>query len=94
MLGKVHENVRELRFELSLADGEMAIINYRVDGAGRLVLLHTQVPSEFSGRGVGSHLAQGTFEIVEETCRQAVLRCPFLQMFFRHHPEYAGIVVG
>jgi predicted GNAT family acetyltransferase len=91
----VVENPEHHRFELAIeGSDEIAAAYYRVDGNGRLVLTHTEVPSEFSGRGLGSTLARGTFDLIRESGRKAVLRCPFMAAFYARHPEYSDIVAG
>jgi predicted GNAT family acetyltransferase len=89
----VRENVEEHRFELPIADGVFAAAYYRVDN-GNVVLIHTEVPSEFSGQGFASRLAEGTFELLRKTGRKAVLRCPFMVRYFAKHPEFADVVAG
>lgn len=90
----VFENVEEHRFELDLPDGNRAAIYYRLDDEGRLVLFHTDVPSDFSRLGIGSQLAAGTLELIRQSRRSAILRCAFLQNFFRDHPGYSEIIAG
>jgi predicted GNAT family acetyltransferase len=93
MNAKVIENTQERRFELPIADGALAAAYYRVED-GRVVLIHTEVPSELSGNGIASRLAHGTFELLRKTGRKAILKCPFMSRFFIRHPEYADVVAG
>lgn len=93
MDAKVSENVEQRRFELPINGEALAAAYYRLDN-GRIVLVHTEVPAEFSGQGIASLLAQGTFELLRQSGRKAVLRCPFMSRFFVKHPEYANIVAG
>lgn len=88
----VVEKPAENRFELAL-DGGTALVAYRKDG-DRLVLIHTEVPEQFAGQGVGSRLARGVFELIRASGRKAVLRCPFLKAWAAKHPEYDDIVDG
>ena len=69
----VVENPEQNRFELAL-DGGTALVAYRRDG-NRLVLVHTEVPAQFAGQGVGSRLAKGVFELIRASGRKAVVRC-------------------
>jgi predicted GNAT family acetyltransferase len=89
----VRENVEEHRFELPIADGVFAAAYYRVDN-GNVVLIHTEVPTEYSGQGFASRLAEGTFELLRKSGRKAVLRCPFMVRYFAKHPEFAEVVAG
>ncbi|MGX1744712.1 GNAT family N-acetyltransferase [Bosea sp. NPDC055353] len=88
----VVENAEQNRFELSL-DGGTALVAYRRDGE-RLVLVHTEVPAELSGQGVGSKLAKGVFELLRASKRKAVVRCEFLKGWIAKHPEYNDVVDG
>ena len=93
MNAKVTENTEQHRFELPIADGVLASAYYRVEH-GRVVLVHTEVPQEFSGQGIASRLARGTFELLRQTGRKAILKCPFMSWFVVAHPEYTDIVAG
>jgi predicted GNAT family acetyltransferase len=88
----VVENAEQNRFELSL-DGGTALVAYRRDGE-RLVLIHTELPAELSGQGVGSKLAKGVFELLRASKRKAVVRCEFLKGWIAKHPEYNDVVDG
>ncbi|MEP9404377.1 GNAT family N-acetyltransferase [Sphingomonas sp. VNH70] len=92
-MSTVEDNPVEHRFELPI-DGshEVAAAYYRIDG-GTIVLTHTIVPERFSGQGIGSRLANGTFELIRASGRKAVLICPFMAAYYARHPEYADIVV-
>ena len=87
----VVENIRLRRFELPITGEIMAAAYYQVE-SGKVMLVHTEVPSEFSGQGVASRLAQGTFALLRKTGRKAILRCPFMSWFFERHPDYADVV--
>ena len=88
----VVERPEQNRFELSL-DGGTALVAYQRDG-NRLVLIHTEVPEQFAGQGVGSRLAKGVFALIRASGRKAVVRCPFLKAWIAKHPEYDDIVDG
>ncbi|WP_377842801.1 GNAT family N-acetyltransferase [Bosea sp. UC22_33] len=88
----VVENAAENRFELVL-DGGTALVAYRRDGE-RLVLVHTEVPQQFAGQGVGSRLAKGAFELLRASGRKAVVRCEFLKGWIAKHPDYNDVVDG
>lgn len=89
----VRENPREHRFERPIHDAAMAAAYYRLT-EGRLVFIHTEVPSEFSGQGIATELARGTFDLLRESGRKATLVCPFMVHFYAAHPEYADVVAG
>jgi predicted GNAT family acetyltransferase len=95
MSNEVIENPERHRFELAIeGSDEIAAAYYRIDDNGHLVLTHTEVPSEFSGQGIGTKLARGTFDLIRASGQKAVLRCPFMAAFYARHPEYSDIVAG
>jgi glutathione S-transferase len=90
---KVTENEEQHRFERPIHDNTIAAAYYRATD-GKLVFIHTEVPNEFSGHGIASELARGTFDLLRESGRKAVLVCPFMVYFANTHPEYADVVDG
>lgn len=94
MTNRVTENPEEHRFELPLEGDDIAAASYKIDDQGNLVLNHTVVPSEYGGRGIGTELAKGTFDLIRASGRKAVLRCSFMQHFYATHRDYGDIVVG
>ena len=89
----VTENAGQNRFEQPLRDDAIAAAYYRPED-GALVFIHTEVPSEFAGHGVATALARGTFDLLRQSGRKAVLKCPFMVRFAIAHPEYGDVVVG
>lgn len=87
----VVENPAEKRFERPIADDRIAAAYYRDEG-GKLALIHTEVPFEFSGQGIATDLARGTFDLLRQSGRKAVLECAFMVRFANAHPEYADVV--
>lgn len=88
----VVENPGQNRFELAL-DGGTALVAYRQDG-NRLVLVHTEVPGQFAGQGIGSQLAKGVFELLRASGRKAVIRCEFLKGWVAKHRDYDDVIDG
>lgn len=93
MATEVIDNPAQHRFELDLGDEAIAAAYYRIED-GRVVLIHTEVPYEYSGQGVGSRLARGVFDAIRASGRKAVLKCSFMARFYAAHPEYSDIVDG
>lgn len=87
----VRENIDEHRFERTI-DGETVAAAYYRDADGRLEFIHTEVPPAFSGRGIASDLARGTFDLLRKSGRKAVLKCPFMVHFANANPQYADVV--
>jgi uncharacterized protein len=90
MLDTVRDNVGLQRFELNV-DGHTAVANYRLS-PGVVTFTHTEVPSELSGRGVGSALVRGALEIVRRQGLKVVAKCPFVSAFIAKHPEFSDLL--
>lgn len=86
----VVDNEAARRFELSI-DGRLAELVYDRDG-DRLVLLHTGVPDELEGRGLGGILVAAAVERAVEEGLTVVPQCPFARRWLRRHPEVASKV--
>jgi predicted GNAT family acetyltransferase len=71
----VKENAAQHRFERPIHDGSLAAAYYR-DADGELVFIHTEVPAAFSGQGIATDLARGTFELLRQSKRNAIMKCP------------------
>ena len=91
---EVIDNAAQHRFELPIEGEAIAAAYYRRDENGHLVLTHTEVPSEYGGRGYASTLARGVFDLARERDDKLVLQCPFMAAWFAKHPDYADVVAG
>jgi predicted GNAT family acetyltransferase len=87
---EVEHNADESRFEVAL-DGKLALLNYRLMGAS-IAFIHTEVPADFEGRGIGGKLALAGLEYARTSGLTVVPRCPFIAGYIARHPEYADIV--
>jgi predicted GNAT family acetyltransferase len=87
----VIDNTDASRFELR-ADGWLAELAYRIRG-GRLVLIHTEVPFELEGRGIGGRLVTAAVDRAMREGLTLVPLCPFARGWLERHPEEAGRVI-
>jgi predicted GNAT family acetyltransferase len=78
------------RFELDFPGGK-AFAVYRSDG-DRIVVTHTEVPPAFNGRGIGSQLAEGIFQVARASGRRVVPRCSFVAAWAHRHPAYRDVL--
>jgi uncharacterized protein len=92
MPNEVRDNSLKSRYELDV-DGHIAFVDYRLR-PDKIVLVHTEVPAELGGRGIGSKLAKGTLDAVRARGLKAEIRCDFLAAYVKKHPEYTDIVAG
>jgi predicted GNAT family acetyltransferase len=86
----VRNNTAESRFELD-ADGHTALAIYRTE-PGVITFTHTEVPTELSGRGVGSHLVRGALEQVRALGLKVVPKCPFVSAYMGKHAEFNDLL--
>jgi len=87
---QITDNQAASRFELH-ADGQLAELPYRRNG-NRLVLIHTEVPQQLEGRGIGSALVLAAIERAERDGMTVVPLCPFARGWLERHPDVAGRV--
>lgn len=78
------------RFEL-VADGVVAELRYRVHDH-ELVLVHTGVPDELSGRGIGGRLVQAAIARADREGLDIVAQCSFARDWIERHPDALGSV--
>jgi predicted GNAT family acetyltransferase len=74
------------RFYLQGESGT-AFINYRRDN-GAMLFLHTEVPPEMKGGGIGSMLVRAALDYARSLGLRIVPLCPFVAAWIRRHPEY------
>ncbi len=89
---EIVDNEAQSRFELDLGQA-IAVAYYKRDG-DTITLLHTEVPQEFSGRGLGSRLAGAVFRRLRQRSARVIAKCPFMATYATRHPEYADILIG
>ena len=92
MTGNFHDNGDRQRFELDV-DGVIAFITYRKSPDG-ITLVHTEVPPELGGRGIGSKLGYAVLEAVRSQGRKLTVECDFIRSFMTKHPEYNDLLAG
>jgi predicted GNAT family acetyltransferase len=54
-------------------------------------MLHTEVPKELEGRGIGSALIRGVLDTARRQGLKVVPLCPFAKAYIEKHPEYADL---
>jgi uncharacterized protein len=93
MDSELRDNTVMHRFELPLDGGGIAVSYYKEED-GRVILLHTEVPQELSGQGIGSRLAHSVFESLRADGRRVIAKCPFMAAYASRHPEYLAMLDG
>jgi predicted GNAT family acetyltransferase len=86
----VVDNGETGRFEITIG-GETAYQEYS-RGPAELVLVHTEVPSALSGRGLASRLTRHGLELARREGLRVALVCPFALGWVDRHPEYRDLL--
>ncbi len=82
----VKNNESANQFELGAA-----FLRYRLK-PGEITLVHTEVPPDLEGRGIGGALARAALDYARSTGLQVVPLCPFVAAYLKRHPEYADLI--
>jgi len=90
MPATVRDNATHHRYELE-TEGHVAFAEYRL-AAGVITFVHTEVPKELGGKGVGSALARGALEDVRRRGLRVVAECPFIKGFIAKHAEFNDLL--
>jgi predicted GNAT family acetyltransferase len=89
---EVVDNEAASRFELEV-DGQLAELVYDLRGE-RLVLIHTGVPDELGGRGIGGLLVQAAVDRATAEDLVIVPQCSYARAWLEKHPdEAAGVSI-
>ena len=91
-MGEIVDNKSQHRFELTV-DGHLAAAFYKIDG-DVITFIHTEVPPELGGRGVGSKLVQGALDQVRASGMKVIADCPFVKAWIGKHTEYKDLRKG
>jgi uncharacterized protein len=83
-------NPAKHRYELAV-DGHIAATYYEIAG-GVITFVHTEVPPELGGKGVGSRLIKGALDQVRTEGLKVIAQCPFVKAYIEKHPEYADLL--
>ena len=92
MADNFRDNESENRFELDV-NGAIAFVVYR-KSPGAITLVHTEVPPELGGKGIGSKLARATLDAVRAQGRKLTVKCEFIQSYMGKHPEYNDLLAA
>lgn len=87
---KVTNNTAAGQFEIHTEQGT-AFLRYLPEG-DRLDLIHTEVPSQFQGKGYGEALVRAALAYARQENLSVVPTCPFVRHFLTSHSEFADLV--
>ena len=86
----VVNNPEKFRFEV-VSGSLISKLDYRL-GRNRIALVHTEVPEELQGQGIGSDLVRTALEHAREKELTVLPYCPFVAAYLERHPEFNDLV--
>ncbi|HUN98358.1 MAG TPA: GNAT family N-acetyltransferase [Bradyrhizobium sp.] len=89
-MSEVINNSEKHRFELAV-DGHIAATYYNISD-GVITFIHTEVPAELGGKGIGSKLIKGALDQVQADGLKVIPQCPFVKAFIQKHPDYQELL--
>jgi hypothetical protein len=90
-MSKEKRSVTRNRFELEEM-GETAYLEFDLDSAGWITLLHTEVPEALRGRGIAGELAKTGLEYARDNQLKVDVICPLVANYISKHPEFQPLV--
>jgi hypothetical protein len=87
---EVVNNKAHHRYEL-IVDGHLAASYYAISG-NVITFIHTEVPPELGGKGIGSKLIKGALDQVRAEGLKVIAQCPFVKAYIEKHPDYADLL--
>jgi predicted GNAT family acetyltransferase len=90
MTDTVQNNPARKRYELAV-EGHIAATYYALSD-GVITFIHTEVPKELEGKGIGSRLIKGALDQARAAGLKVIPQCPFVKAYIGKHPEYADLL--
>ena len=86
----VDNNEDRQRFEANVS-GQTAVLEYKLS-SNSIAFVHTEVPPELEGQGIGSQLAKTALEYARENKLEVIPYCSYVAAYIRRHSEYQSLV--
>lgn len=88
---EVVNNKEKNRFEV-VSGSQLSQLVYIMRGEDTIDLVHTEVPEDLSGQGIGSALVTTALTYARENDLKAIPSCPFVASYVQRHPEWNDVV--
>ena len=89
-MSDVVDNPVHHRYELAV-EGHLAMTHYEI-ADGVITFVHTEVPPELGGKGIGSKLIKGALDQVRAEGLKVIAQCPFVKGWIDKHADYADLL--
>lgn len=89
-MNDIVNNKAHHRYELAV-EGHIAATYYQIEG-NVITFIHTEVPPELGGRGIGSKLIRGALDQIRADGLKVIPQCPFVKAFIEKNAEYQDLL--
>jgi predicted GNAT family acetyltransferase len=89
-MSDIVNNKAHHRYELAV-EGHIAATYYQIEG-NVITFIHTEVPPELGGRGIGSQLIRDALDQVRADGLKVIAQCPFVKAFIEKNAEYQDLL--
>lgn len=96
---KIKHSPAQERYEAVLPSTDPAsgdeVVGYvdYVSELEQVVLTHTVIREQFSGRGYAGHLVKAVLDDIRTSGKKVVPVCSYVQAYGERHPEYADMML-
>ncbi len=87
---KLYNNREKHRYEFHFKE-YLPYIKYS-ERDNRIVLIHTDVPPDLEGHGIGTQLVKETLDDIRTKGEKIIPLCPFVVEFIERNPEYSSLI--
>jgi len=84
---EIRDNPDENRYEAVLTDGELAVLDYRIEG-DRILFTHTGTPPKHRHKGIAARLTRHALDDAIDRGLKIAPYCPYTSWFIGRNPEY------
>ncbi|WP_157976297.1 GNAT family N-acetyltransferase [Lewinella sp. IMCC34191] len=88
----VVNNQEKNRFEITHGS-QLSKLEYRMKDGDLIDLVHTEVPEDLSGQGIGGNLVKTALQYARDNDLKAIPSCPFVASYVERHPEWEDVTV-
>jgi len=89
-MSDIVNNKAQQRYELAV-EGHIAATYYKVEDK-IITFIHTEVPPELGGKGIGSKLIRGALDQVRADGLKVIAQCPFVKAFIEKNADYQDLL--
>lgn len=87
----VVNNREKQRFEV-VSGSQVSKLDYRMPDEDTIDLVHTEVPEDLAGQGIGSALVTTALNYAKDNDLKVIPSCPFVASYIERHPKWKELV--